>query len=181
MANLAKKETGSGRGLRLDPYQGSHQLNIGNKSFKISRNGVVVKKKMTIGKEITIAVPAKAYKGVAARAIETDHGTMVVTLELLHHDPELCVPLLYANDMDDIAADWHSWSRLMKLPMLVVDLENNPTAVNRQLGELMVEDPIARRKRITTVKHRPNFLRRRKVGIVGKVEKLTAAEIIARR
>jgi len=106
MAHLAKQET---------------------KSYKISRNGVVVKKTMRIGNEMTMAVPAKAFKGVAARAIEDENGVVTVTLELLHHDPELCVPLLYANDMDDIAADWHSWSRLMKLPMLVVDLENNPT------------------------------------------------------
>lgn len=181
MAHLAKQETGSGRGLRLDPYLGSHQLNVGDKSYKISRNGVVVKKIMTIGKEMTMAIPSKAFKGVAARASEDENGLMTVTLELLHHDPELCVPLLHANDMDDIAADWHSWSRLMKLPMLVVDLENNPTAVTKQLGVLMVEDPIERRKRITTVRHRPNFMRRRKMGVVGKVQKLTAAELIARR
>lgn len=181
MAHLAKQETGSGRGLRLDPYHTSHQLSVGDKSYKISRNGVVVKKTMRIGNEMTMAVPAKAFKGVAARAIEDENGVVTVTLELLHHDPELCVPLLYANDMDDIAADWHSWSRLMKLPMLVVDLENNPTAVTKQLGALMIEDPIARRKRITTVRHRPNFLRRRKMGVVSKVEKLTAAELIARR
>lgn len=181
MAHLATQETGSSRGLRLDPYQSSHQLNVGDKSYKISRNGVVVKKTMRIGKEMAIAVPSKAFKGIAARAIEDENGLVTVTLELLHHDPELCVPLLYANDMDDIAADWHSWSRLMKLPMLVVDLDNNPTAVTKQLGELKVEDPIARRKRITTVKHRSNFLRRRKMGFVGKVEKLTAAELIARR
>ncbi len=181
MANLARNEAGSGRGLRLDPYQGSHQLNVGDKSYKIDRNGVVVKKTMSMGLPITMAVPSKAFKGVAARAIEDANGLVTVTLELLHHDPELCVPLLYANNMDDIAADWHSWSRLMKLPMIVVDMENNPTAVTRQLGTLMVEDPISRRKRITTVKHRPNFMRRRKMGVVGEVQKLTAAELIARR
>ena len=181
MAHLAKQETGSSRSLRLDPYLSSHQLNVGDKLYKISRNGVVVKKTMSIGKELTMALPNKAFKGVAARAIEDEQGVVTVTLELLHHDPELCVPLLYANDMDDIAADWHSWSRLMKLPMLVVDLDNNPTAVTKQLGALMIEDPIARRKRITTVKHRPNFMRRRKMGVVGPVQKLTAAELIARR
>ncbi len=181
MAQLAKQETGSGRSLRLDPYLGSHQLNLGDKPYKVSRNGVVVKKTMRIGNEMTIAVPSKAFKGVAARAIEDANGVVTVSLELLHHDPELCVPLLYANDMDDIAADWHSWSRLMKLPMIVVDLENNPTAVTKQLGDLMIEDPIARRKRITTIKHRPNFMRRRKMGDVGEVQKLTAAELIARR
>ena len=106
---------------------------------------------------------------------------MTVTLELLHHDPELCVPLLYANDMIDVAADWHSWSRLMKLPMLLIGLDGETTPVQNMLGKIMVETPWERRKRITAIKYRPNFLRRRKPGVVGKVEKLTAAEIIARR
>ena len=180
MANLAKK-IGAGCGLRLDPYQSSHQLFVGDKSYKIDRNGVVVKKTMTCGLPMTIAVPAKAFKGVAARATEDAQGNVTVTLELLHHDPELSVPLLFANDMNDVAADWHSWSRLMKLPMLIVDMDNVATAVTKQLGDIMVETPLQRRKRITTVRHRPNFLRRRKIGVVGKVEKITAAELIARR
>jgi len=180
MANLAR-ELGSSRGLRLDPYQSSHHLSVGNKSWKLDRNGAVVKKTLTCGLPVTIAVPTRAYKGVAARAVEDQNGEMTVTLELLHNDSELCVPLLYANDMADIAADWHSWSRLMKLPMLIVGLEGEATEVQQTLGEIMVEEPWERRKRITATKHRPNFLRRRKTGTVGQVERISAEEIIARR
>jgi len=179
MANLANTN-GASRGLRLDPYQSQHQLSVGDKSFKLDTNGAVIKKMLTCGLPVTIAVPAKAFKGVAARAIENEDGTMTVTLELQHHDPELCVPLLYANDMNDISADWHSWSRLMKLPMLLVDIDNNTTPITRQLGDIMVEAPWERRKRITTVKRRPKFMRRRKMGVVGNVEKLNAADILAR-
>ena len=85
-----------------------------------------------------------------------------------------------ADNLDDIAADWHSWSRLMHLPMLLIDNDNIASPVRRQLGLLMVEAPIDRRKRITLPKHRPWFLRRRKIGSISKVEKLCAAEIIAR-
>ena len=53
--------------------------------------------------------------------------------------------------------------------------------IRKQLGEIMVETPWERRKRITAIKHRPNFLRRRKAGVVGEVVKISAAEIIARR
>lgn len=180
MANLAK-ETGSSCALRLDPYQSSHRLSVGSKSWKLDRNGAVVKKTLTCGLPVTMAVPTRAFKGVAARAVEDQNGEMTVTLELLHNDPELCVPLLYANDMSDIAADWHSWSRLMKLPMLIVGLEGETTEVQQMLGEIMVEAPWERRKRITAIKHRPNFLRRRKEGVVGKVERISAEELIARR
>ncbi len=177
----AANTKGTDAALRLDPYLGSHTLEVGDKTYKVDKNGAVVKKTLSCGLPMTMAVPSKAFKGVAARAVEGANGTMVVTLELLHHDPELCVPLLYANDMSDIAADWHSWSRMLKLPMLMLGVDGEPTLVQRTLGQIMVETPWARRKRITCVKRRSNFLRRRKVGIVGSVEKLTPAELIARR
>ena len=49
-----------------------------------------------------------------------------------------------------------------------------------ELGMVMLESPIARRKRISAYKPRPWFLRRRKMGVVGPVIKITANEIIAR-
>ena len=181
MAEIAIKDNGAGREMRLDPYQTSHRVSFGSTSVKLDRHGAVVRKTLRCGLPLSMAVPARVFKGVAARAVEDETGTVTVSLELLHHDPELCIPLLFAHDMDDVAADWHSWSRLMRLPMLVVDLEGQATPAQKMLGELMVEDPIERRKRITSVKRRPYFLRRRKSGVVGDVEKLTAAEIIARR
>ncbi len=181
MANLAKENGASpSTSFRLDPYQVSHLLNVGNKSYKLDRNGAVVTKTLSCGLEMRLAVPSAAYEGIAARAVEDNAGNMVVTLELMHKDPSLCVPLLFANDMEDIAADWHSWSRLLKLPMLLIGVDGQPTAVQNMLGELMVSTPRERRRRITTVRHRPNFLRRRKMGVVGVVEKLTPADIIAR-
>ncbi|MDJ0614017.1 MAG: DUF6101 family protein [Rhizobiaceae bacterium] len=180
MANAATL-SGQGTKLRIDPYCGIQTLQVGEKSYKVDTKGAVVRKMLSCGLPVTMAVPAKAFKGVAARAVQNDRGEMTVTLELLHQDPELCVPLLYANDMADIAADWHSWSRLMKLPMLIVGIEGKATAVQKTLGDILVEQPWERRKRITAIKHRPNFLRRRKPGVVGVVEKISAAELIARR
>ena len=180
MAALAN-QNGAGPSLRLDPYQAPHRVSLGEVSYKIDTHGAVVKKTLTCGLPISMAVPARAFKGVAARAREDEIGKISVSLELHHHDPELCVPLLYANDMDDIAADWHSWSRLMNLPMLIIDESNVASAIRQQLGELMIEAPWERRKRITTPKHRPNFLRRRKQGVIGEVVRISAAEIIARR
>ena len=69
----------------------------------------------------------------------------------------------------------------MSLPMLVLGVDGEATQAQRLLGQIMVEDPWERRKRISAIKHRPNFLRRRKAGVVGPVERLTPAELIARR
>lgn len=180
MANAANKRA-EGPTFRLDPYQGSHSVKVGAKTYKVDTKGAVVRKTLSCGLPLTLAVPAKAFKGVAARAIQKPNGETIVSLELMHHDPELCVPLLFANDMNDIAADWHSWSRLMSLPMLIIGTDGETSPVQKMLGDIMVEAPWERRKRITAIKHRANFLRRRKPGNVGPVEKISAAELIARR
>ena len=179
MADFAKQD-GASRAMRLDPYQKQHQMRLGNTSYKISTNGAVVKKWLPSGLPVTMAVPARAFKGVAAQASEDCQGNITITLELLHHDPQLCVPLLRASDMKDVAADWHSWSRLMNLPMLLLGLDGKTSALHKTLGEIMVEAPWARRKRITSAKHRPNFLRRRRRGAIGNLGRLSANEIIAR-
>ena len=67
MAVIAKMD-GAGRKMRLDPYKSQHRFELGNKSYKVNTNGVVVKKILAGGLPMKIAVPAKAFKGVAARA-----------------------------------------------------------------------------------------------------------------
>ena len=180
MANTAMKN-GTSPQMRLDPYQGTHHFAWGDRTFKLDRGGAVVRKTLSCGLPVSVAVPTRAFKGIAAQAIEDDSGRMSVSLQLLHHDSELSVPLLQAESMDDIAADWHSWSRVLSLPMLLLDLDGKTTPAMKQLGKVMLETPWQRRKRITAPKRRPNFLRRRKKGVVGTVERLEANELIARR
>ena len=180
MAQIAT-ETRASRPMRLDPYQAPHRIERGNTKIQLDHGGAVVKKTLSCGLPLSLAVPARAFKGVAARVADQEDGTVSVSLELLHHDPALSITVLEADHMDDIAADWHSWSRLMKLPMLIISEDEIAEPVRKQLGNLIVEAPWARRKRITAVKRRPNFLRRRKAGRIGTVEKITAEELIARR
>lgn len=183
MVELTKPDWAS-HPMRLDPYHLPHAVTFerGDKfSYKIDRNGAVMKRVLDGGLPISMALPQKAFRGVAARTIIGDNGETIFTLELHHHDPDLCLPVLVADNLDDIAADWHSWSRLMKLPMLIVDERNMAQHVSNRLGALMVENVGERRKRITMVKRRGWFMRRRKIGDVGIIEKLSAAEIIARR
>lgn len=181
MANMAANI--SAEQLRLDPYSIADRVSFerAGTSYTIDRMGVSVKKKLAkSGLPLSMALPSKSFKGIAARAHQNDDGSTQVSLELLHHDAELCVPLLIANNLNDISADWHSWSRIMKLPMLIIDDDNVATPVRDELGLVMVENPLERRKRIRTYKHRGWFLRRRKTGDIGEVRKITAREIIAR-
>ena len=170
--------------MRLDPYTIAERIFYAHKdgtSYTIDRMGVSLKKTLRrSGLPLSMALPTRSFKGVAARIRENGDGTFQVSLELHHYDAELCVPLLVADNLDDIAADWHSWSRLMKLPMLIVDADNIAAPVRNELGLVMVENPIERRKRLRMIKHRSWFLRLRKMGVVGKVQKISANEIIAR-
>ena len=183
MVELTKPDWAN-RPMRLDPYHLPHAVAFERDdkfSYKIDRNGAVMKRVLNGGLPVSMALPQKAFKGVAARTIAGNNGEAIFTLELHHHDPDLCLPVLVADNLDDIAADWHSWSRLMQLPMLIVDERNMAQHVSSRLGALIVESAVARRKRVTLVKRRGWFLRRRKTGDVSIVEKLSAAEIIARR
>jgi hypothetical protein len=169
--------------MRLDPYAMPHRVSFERAdgfSYTIDRQGAVMKRLLGCGLPLSMALPAASFKGIAARAYVEEDGTMTVSLELHHHDPALCVPVLVADNLDDIAADWHCWSRMLKLPMLVVEADEIARPVREQLGAIMVEDPVERRKRITAVKRRPWFLRQRKTGIVGPVTRISGAEIIAR-
>jgi hypothetical protein len=124
--------------LRLDPLLLPHYLSFalqdetGDVSMTIDTRGVVIKRKLPKSQlPFTIALPCQAFQGVAARAIEDGLGGVTVTLELMHNDPELSVPLLVARDFDDIAGDWRTWSQKMNLPMLLVEADG----VARRLDE----------------------------------------------
>lgn len=164
--------------IALDPYAGSQAVvwctDRRNVAARVAPHGVVVERELPCGVRVSLRVPAKCFEGVAARAYENEDGSCMVTLELLHADPQLSVPLLVCDDPEGAARDWRSWSRNLRLPMLIASAE----------GNVVVEDdapvPFARRRRHTTAKHRPNFLRRRKAGRSHGLTKLDAREIIAR-
>lgn len=169
--------------FRLDPYNIPDRIAFshGDTNFTIDRTGVSVKMIMPkSGLPLSFALPTRSFKGVAAKAIENSDGTQTVSLELHHNDPELCITVLRANTLDDIAADWHSWSRLMRLPMLIIDHEGQAQPARDELGMIMLETPVERRKRFSAYKPRSWFLRRRKTGIVSDIKKITASELIAR-
>ncbi|MEM9734543.1 MAG: DUF6101 family protein [Pseudomonadota bacterium] len=189
--------------LRLDPYSlpqrvqrqpHSHILQTGtgrNPSssqgvgetagleFTLNRGGAVMKGALPCGLSLSLALPAKAFRGVAARAWENDDGTMTVTLELLHADPDLSVPLCVSDTVEETAADWHSWAKRFGLPMLLVDEAGEAHTVRDYAG-VTSQSPKPRRMRTSSIKHCPQFLRRRRTGMIGPVVRLDAREIIAR-
>ena len=157
--------------VRLDPAASDRRQTIemvedGEMvTYKVDRRGAVVHRKLDqSGIPVSIALPARAFKGVAARAMENGDGEVTVTLELHHHDPKCTVPLLVASDLYDVAADWRGWSDLFGLPMLMVEADGTIQSLEETLGKIKAAAP-APRRRSPNRQRRPRFLARRKPGL----------------
>ncbi len=186
--NSGLKPVWAGQTMRLDPFRLPQAASyatrddIGEVVFSIDRRGVTVQRVLTMsGLPATIVMPARAFRGVAARAIEDDRGRVTVTLELLHNDPMLSVPLLVAEDLDDVAADWRCWSDAYGLPMLLIEADGVARTLEESLGRAVkTRTAQARRQGRASTKRRPRFLARRRDGNLGLRLVVNGQEIIAR-
>ena len=173
--------------LRMDPkrfpQQASYTLHgqSSNVTISLDERGAVLRKVLpSSGLPLSIALPARAFKGIAARAIDHGDGEVTVTLELHHDDPDLCIPLLVAHDLCDIAADWRSWSEAFRIPMLMVEADGVARPLEEHLGDLRTSALKPRRRHSYFANRRPRFLVRRTTGKLGVAMKIEGKEIIAR-
>jgi Family of unknown function (DUF6101) len=178
---------GSSRAFRLDPTTLPVRFSaaIGGiapeAAIVLDRERAVVRRPMRSGPPITFAVPVSTYDGVAVRmeAIGTE-GELRVTVELLHRDPGLSLPLIVASEPEDVAEDWQAWGRALNLPLLLVGENGRVDTPIKKLGALTIGRARVRRRHSLFKGRRPRFLRRRKTGWFPTIERLTFREIIAR-
>jgi hypothetical protein len=188
MTNSLRNPTWAGDELRLDPGHFPQQVSYASRlddhcvTFTLSERGAVVRKVLPqSGLPLSIALPVRAFRGVAARAMDHGNGSMTVTLELHHHDSELCVPLLVAHNLNDIAADWHAWSKVYRLPMLMIEADGSARPLEERLGELRAKSAKPRKRASSTARRRPRFMMRRRMGSLGIRMVIRGVEIVARR
>lgn len=172
--------------LRLDPGLFPQQVSYCPENSQetvtvtLDERGAVMRRILpSSGLPLTIALPSRVFAGVAARAIDHGNGEVTVTLELHHKDPGLCIPLLVAHDLYDIAADWRAWAEAYRIPMLMVEADG----VARQLDEHLLvgsRPPKPRRRHSYFADRRPRFLVRRKTGSLGLRMKIQGREIFGR-
>lgn len=187
MTNSVLKPRWAAATLRLDPARIPQQLTLsmqgaaGDVSITIDARGAILRKILpSSGLPLSIALPARAFKGVAARAIDHGDGGVTVTLELHHDDPDLCIPLLVAHDLCDIAADWRNWAEAFRIPMLMVEADGVARPLEEHLGDISTQKSKPRRRHSYFAERRPRFLVRRTVGKMGMMMKINGREIIAR-
>jgi hypothetical protein len=106
-------------------------------------------------------------------------GGLIVVVELMHRDPALSLPLVVADEPEDVAADWQAWGRALNLPLLVVTEDGTVKAPVDRIGALVVYESKPRRRYSFFADRRPRFLVRRKPGRAGPMERVTGREIIA--
>jgi hypothetical protein len=185
--NTGLKPVWAGRNMRLDPFRLPQVVsyatsdNFGDVTFTIDQRGAIVRRILQMsGLPATVVLPANAFRGIAARAMEDPDGNVTVTLELLHGDPMLSVPLLVADNLEDVAADWRAWADAFRLPMLLIEADGVARTLEESLGAaIKALPPQDRRKRRVTPQRRPRFLMRRKPGNLGLRLVVNGDEIIA--
>ncbi len=153
--NHALKPVWAGTHMRLDPFRLPQIVSYasrdddGDVAMTIDSRGVVIKRKLPkSGLPFTIALPSRAFKGVAARALDDGAGEVTVTLELLHHDPMLSVPLLVADNLEDVAADWRAWSEKLGLQMLMVEADGVARPLEDTIGKVKADPGQTKRRRL---------------------------------
>ncbi len=174
MLEKQDKPVWASREIRLDPSQFPQSISYASTgeqedvTFTINERGAVLRRVLpSSGLPMSVALPAHVFLGVTARAVEDEHGLITVTLELMHEDPQMSVPLLVAHDLDDVAADWHAWANAYKLPMLLVEADGVARPVHDTIGGVTASASTERRQGQEQRRRRPRFLARRKTGSLG--------------
>lgn len=182
------KPVWAGQNMRLDPFRLPQVVSYASRDdtgevvVSLDKRGAVVRRVLArSGLPATIMLPARVFRGVAARALEDLDGNVTVTLELLHNDPLLSVPLLVAEDLDDVAADWRAWSEAFRLPMLLIEADGVARTLEESLNLAdRAARPVERRQGRPSARRRPRFLARRRSGTLGLRLVVDGEEIIAR-
>jgi hypothetical protein len=163
---------GSSRDERLDPFslplrfEARDAAADGSVRFvELTRERVVLRRSVR-GMLMAVNLPIASYLGVALR-IEPPAGAAesAVTLMLEHRDSALSLPLYRAENTTDVVAEWQSWARALKVPLLVAEADGRLREPFERIGALRIATPHLRRRKHSALKRRrPSIFLRRKPG-----------------
>jgi Family of unknown function (DUF6101) len=163
---------GSSRDERLDPFSLPLRFEVRNAAadepvrwVELTRERVVLRRSVR-GMLMAINLPLASYLGVALR-IEPPVGAAAstVALTLEHRDGALSLPLYRADDSTEVVAEWQSWGRVLKLPLLITETDGGLREPFERIGEVRVCAPLPRRRKHSSIKaRRPSIFLRRKPG-----------------
>lgn len=152
-------------------------------TIQIDAAMIAVEREVLGARAIRKQVALEEFSGVAIRAelVGDDEDKVVVSVNLHHEDPELCIPLHMAYDMIDVTARWQSWGRALRLPLLVPDLDGGWREVTKRMGKLIIGTSHPREPRKSLTARRSYMSALRETGSPREQARVSGAEIIARR
>jgi Family of unknown function (DUF6101) len=181
---------GSSRDERLDPFSLPLRFEVRDatadgcmRRVELTHERVVLRRSVR-GMLMAFNLPVASYLGVALR-IEAPVGAAASTVALVleHRDCALSLPLYRADDSSDVVAEWQSWARVLKLPLLVAEPDGRLREPFERIGQVRVAAPLPRRRKHSIMKRRrPSIFLRRKPGrrLGGAAVHHGEREIIAR-
>lgn len=149
-------------------------------SVVISGDSVAVERAETGGARTRL--PLDEFTGVAIRfdRLPADGRGLVISVNLHHGDPDLCIPVHIAFDLCDAGARWQSWGQRLKLPLLLPTPDGEWREPDDYPGKLVVRRPFARNPRQALKCRRSLFSAVRETGHCRPMPILPGTEIIAR-
>ena len=164
---------GSSRIERLDPLALPVRFTASDagadgrsRDVELTRERVVLRRAVR-GIRMAVNLPVSSFLGIALRLVPPADGTSDGTtdraiISLEHRDSGLSVELFATSDWRDAVAEWRLWGRVLKLPLLVSDLDGALRDAFSRLGLMRVSKPTRRRRRHNAIKgRRPSILLRR--------------------
>jgi hypothetical protein len=160
---------GSGRTARLDPFALPVRFPANDagadgqmRQVELDRDRVVLRRAVR-GMRMKIRLPVEAFVGITLVSSDASGNTASVILD--HCDPSLSIPLLDATALDDAAATWRAWGRVLGLSLWRRDPDGDVSMVQTGRRTLVAAPDAGRRRRRSTIKkRRPSILMRRKPG-----------------
>jgi hypothetical protein len=160
---------GSGCNARLDPFALPVRFPANDagadgqmRQVELDRDRVVLRRAVR-GMRMKIRLPVEAFVGITLVSSDASGNTASV---ILHHcDPSLSIPLLDDTALDDAAATWRAWGRVLGLSLWRRDPDGDVSMVQAGRRTLVAAPDAGRRRRRSTIKkRRPSILMRRKPG-----------------
>jgi hypothetical protein len=152
---------GSGRALRLDPlalpvrFPASDAGADGRMRVVELHRERVVLRRCVRGMPMAVNLPVSAFLGVALRVIQSaEDAGETVCISLEHRDPALSIPLYAAAGSDDVVAEWQSWARALRMPLLIAEGDGILHAPFPYIGQVRSGPSAPRRRGRTSLKRR---------------------------
>jgi hypothetical protein len=144
---------------------------------EVARESVLIRRAVA-GVSMSIRIASSAYRGVIFRITGLADGRFHYETALLHHDPDLSVPLAAGEDRAEVENQWREWVRFLRLPALVGRTEATDVEVNVDGVDIARRSPAPRRRGRSATSRRPRFLTRRKVGGAALGETVDAVPVV---